>query len=144
MSSTVANNGEASKPLPKKMQECNRCKDAGYPNQMIGFEKIGRNETTGKTIWKLIDEEGNEHKHKFSEQSGSNWSNNVNSYNNNRTNFTYGKPIYRQRKVVDIATVTDIQKARELLSQGWEYKTSYAATISNIPHYILIKRITII
>lgn len=140
MSSTVTNNVEASKPLPKKMQECNKCKYAGFPNQMIGFEKIGQNETTGKVIWKLIDEEGNEHKHKFNEQNSNNNGNNNFNSDNNKTNFTYGKPIYRQKKAVDIASVTDIQKARELLLQGWEYKTSYAATISNIPHYILIKR----
>ncbi len=123
MSSTVANNVEASKPLQKKMQECNRCKDASYPNQMIGFEKIGQQETTGKTIWKLIDEEGNEHKHKFNKQNiNSNGNNDFNS-DNNKTNFTNGKQIFRQKKIVDIATVTDIQKARELLLQGWEYET---------------------
>jgi hypothetical protein len=38
---------------------------------------------------------------------------------------------------VDIAAVTDVAEARNLLASGWEYKTSYPATISNIPHYIL-------
>jgi len=37
-------------------------------------------------------------------------------------------------------SVTDIVEARNLLASGWEYKTSYPATISNIPHYILVKR----
>jgi hypothetical protein len=34
---------EASKLLQKeqnKMQECSRCKEAGFPNKLIGFEKI--------------------------------------------------------------------------------------------------------
>jgi hypothetical protein len=46
------------------MQECKRCKAAGLPNQMIGFEKVGENSNTGKIIWKLIDENGGEHIHK--------------------------------------------------------------------------------
>jgi hypothetical protein len=40
---STINQAEASKPVQqKKMQECNRCKTAGYPNQMIGFEKTGQ------------------------------------------------------------------------------------------------------
>ena len=50
------------------------------------------------------------------------------------------KPTFLRKKVVDIAAVTDVREAKELLLQGWEYKTSYPATISNIPHFILIKR----
>lgn len=46
------------------MQECNRCKAAGFPNQPIGFEKIGEDPVTGKAKWKLIDENGAEHVHK--------------------------------------------------------------------------------
>ncbi len=46
------------------------------------------------------------------------------------------KAIFQRRKVVDIATVTDIQEANKLLLQWWEYKTSYPATASNIPYYI--------
>jgi hypothetical protein len=42
--------------------------------------------------------------------------------------------------VIDIATVTDVQEAKKLLELGWEYKTSYPATIANIPHYILVKK----
>ena len=55
--STVVPQAEASKPQQqqKKMQECFKCKAAGFPNQLIGFEKIGENPTTGKSIWKLID-----------------------------------------------------------------------------------------
>jgi hypothetical protein len=57
---------EAPKPLQqKKMQECNRCKAAGFPNQLIGFEKIGVGFATGKISWKLIDKNGVEQKHKF-------------------------------------------------------------------------------
>jgi hypothetical protein len=116
---------EASKPLQqKKMQECNRCKTAGYPNQMIGFEKTGQDPVTGKTIWRLIDENGAEHRHKFFQDS-------IQENNNNNI---------RRRRIVDIAAVEDIEEARKLLALGWEYKTSYPATISNVPHYVLVKR----
>jgi hypothetical protein len=108
------------------MQECNRCKAAGFPNQLIGFEKIGEDFATGKTSWKLIDENGVEHKHKFVQDS------------------PMEKPTattsFRRRRVVDIAAVTDVVEARKLLASGWEYKTSYPATIANIPHYVLVKR----
>ena len=57
---------EASKPLQqRKKQECNRCKAAGLPHRLIGFEKIGEDFATGKTSWKLIEQNGVEHKHKF-------------------------------------------------------------------------------
>jgi hypothetical protein len=39
-----------------------------------------------------------------------------------------------------LSAVTDLQEAKKLLEAGWEYKTSYPATIANIPHYILVKR----
>ncbi|MGN6624393.1 MAG: hypothetical protein ACTHKK_09660 [Candidatus Nitrosocosmicus sp.] len=103
----------------KKMHECNPCKNSGFPNQYISFEKI-ENPTTGKNIWKPIDEEGNEHKHKFTVQ------------NNKRE-------IFQRKKIVDIDSVTDIQEAKKLLLEGWEYKTSYPVTVSNLPHFILIK-----
>ncbi len=39
MSTTIP--AEASKP-PKKMQECKRrMQGSGYPNQLIGFDKVG-------------------------------------------------------------------------------------------------------
>ena len=115
---------EASKPLQqKKMQECNRCKTAGYPNQMIGFEKTGQNPSTGKINWRLVDENGTEHKHRFFQDS-----------------TLENSPTLRRRRVMDIAAVTDIEEARNLLASGWEYKTSYPATISNTPHFILVKR----
>jgi hypothetical protein len=38
---------EASKPQ-KRMKECNKYKATGFPNQLIGFEKIGEDPTTGK------------------------------------------------------------------------------------------------
>ncbi|MFL6423654.1 MAG: hypothetical protein ACJ71R_08695 [Nitrososphaeraceae archaeon] len=120
MSTTIQ--AEASKPQ-KKMQECNKCKAAGFPNQMIGFEKIGEDPITGKIIWKLVNENGQQHEHK----------------SNNQQN--YDKPPYfKRRRVVDISTVTDVQEAKKLLELGWEYNTSYPATIANIPHYILVRR----
>jgi hypothetical protein len=113
MSTTVQ--AEASKPQ-KKMQECNRCKAAGFPNQPIAFEKIGEDLSTGKIRWKLVDENGNEHVHRGASISA------------------------RRKRVVDIATVSDLGEARKLLALGWEYKTSYPATIANVPHYVLVKR----
>src|ERR671931_1832781 len=50
MSTTIQ--AEASKPQNKKMQECRRCKEAGFPNQLIGFEKSGEDPITGKIRWK--------------------------------------------------------------------------------------------
>ena len=105
---------EASKPQ-KKMQQCNRCAEAGFPGQMISFEKLGEDPVTGRMKWKLIDEIGAEHVHK-------------------------GAPTYKKKRIVDIATVADVAEARRLLVMGWEYKTSYPATIANIPHYVLVKR----
>ena len=122
--STTTIQAEASKPQ-KKMQECRRCKDAGFPNQPIGFEKIGEDPITGKIIWKLVNEDGRQHEHK----------------SNNQQQQNYDRPsTFRHRRVVDIATVTDVQEAKKLLELGWEYNTSYPATIANIPHYILVKR----
>ena len=125
MSTTIP--AEASKPS-KKMQECNRCKAAGFPNQLIGFEKIGEDPVTGKIIWKLINQNGEQHKHKSNNQ--------VDSSSLLRNE----KPAFQRKRVVDISTVTDLEEARKLLSSGWEYKTSYPATIANIPHYVLVKR----
>ena len=117
---------EASKPLQKKMQECKRCKATGLPNQMIGFEKVGENSNTGKIIWKLIDENGGEHTHKHIQD------------------LPIDRPpsatLFKRRRVVDIAAITDVSEAKKLLASGWEYKTSYPATIASIPHYVLVKR----
>ncbi len=121
MSHTI-NQAEASNPLyQKKMRECTICNSAGFPQQLITFQNIGQDPTSGKTIWKPIDEDGNEHKHKSNTQ-------------------VIGKPTFHRKRIVDIAAVTDVQETRKLLSEGWEYKTSYPATISNIPHFILVKR----
>src|SRR5436309_13311320 len=110
---STINQAEASKPLQqKKMQECNRCKTAGYSNQMIGFEKTGQDPVTGKNTWRLVDENGTEHRHKFLQD----------SIQENPGNI-------RRKRVVDIAAVADIGEARKLLASGWEYKTSYPATI---------------
>jgi hypothetical protein len=127
--STVSQ-AEASKPQQqKKMQECFRCKAAGFPSQTIGFEKIGQDSTTGKNIWKLIDENGTEHKHKILLDS----TQQSQPYRNDR-------PIFRRRRVVDIAAVQEVEQVRKLLAQGWDFQTSYPATLSNIPHYILVKK----
>jgi hypothetical protein len=42
--------------------------------------------------------------------------------------------------VTDIAAITDVEEARKLLAQGWDFQTSYPATLANIPHHILVKR----
>ena len=125
MSTTTTVQAEASKPQVNKMQECRRCKDAGFPNQLIGFEKIGEDPMTGKIRWKLVNEDGQQHEHKSNIQ---------------QQQQNYDRPVFKRRRVVDIATVTDVQEAKKLLELGWEYNTSYPATIANIPHYILVKR----
>ncbi|MDQ3908967.1 MAG: hypothetical protein M3232_00995 [Thermoproteota archaeon] len=116
MSTTVQ--AEASKPQ-RKMQECNRCKAAGFPNQPIAFEKLGEDPATGRVKWKLVDENGNDHVHKGGTQLPT---------------------TIRRKRIVDIATVVDVSEARKLLALGWEYKTSYPATLANVPHYVLVKR----
>lgn len=112
---------EASKPL-KKMQECNKCKNAGFPNQIISFEKAGEDMYSGKAMWKLLDENGQTHSHKI------------------RPTTENGNFFLKRRKIVDISTVTDIEEARKLIHAGWEYKTVFPATLENIPHYVLVKR----
>jgi len=149
--SAIISEAEASKPQQqqKKMQECFKCKAAGFPNQLIGFQKVGEDVVTGKNIWKLINENGVDHKHKYL-QSGEesspqqqqqqlyhngNYIKTNNNYSNNNS-----RPIFRRRRVVDIATVADVEDARKMLAQGWDFQTSYPATISNIPHYVLVRR----
>lgn len=132
MSSTSVIHADASKPQ-RKMQECNRCKAAGFPNQPIAFEKIGEDPATGKIRWKLIDENGADHVHKTAAAAaGQNWSDSGDSGNSYLAS--------RRKRIVDIAAVTDVAEARKLLLLGWEYKTSYPATIANVPHYVLVKR----
>ncbi|HYX72987.1 MAG TPA: hypothetical protein VE732_09455, partial [Nitrososphaera sp.] len=92
----------------------------GFPNQPIAFEKVGEDLATGKVKWKLVDEYGNEHVHKGGTQ--------------------LATTAARRKRIVDIATVADVSEARKLLSLGWEYKTSYPATLASIPHYVLVKR----
>lgn len=96
------------------MQECNRCKAAGYRNQPIAFEKIWEDLASGKIKWKLVDRNGDEHVHKSAAES-------------------------RRKRVVDITTVLDVSEAKNLLAIGWEYRTSYPATLANLPHYVLVK-----
>lgn len=109
------------------MQECRTCNAAGFPNQLIGFEKIGEDPATGKISWKLINENGEQHKHKGNNQE------------NSSSLLQNEKPVLHHRRIVDISTVTDIEEVRKLLALGWEYKTSYPATIANTPHYVLVK-----
>lgn len=118
------NKAEASQPQ-RKMHECTRCKSAGFPEQMIWFKKI-ENGYDDKISWKLMDGNGLEHIHKYKTQ----------SIVKNETT----EPKIRRKKVIDIFTVSDIDEARRLLREGWEYKTSYPATLTNIPHYVLVKR----
>jgi hypothetical protein len=80
-----------------------------------------------------------DHKHKFVVQN-SNDNNNDHATAAAAHNENKSTTIFKRRRIVDIATVTDVEQAKKLLSLGWEYKTSYPATISNIPHYILVKR----
>ena len=56
--------------------------------------------------------------------------------NTNTTN----RPIFRRRRVVNVAAITDVEDARSCSAQGWDYQTSYPATISNIPHYVLVRK----
>jgi hypothetical protein len=116
---TTTIQAEPSKPQNKKLQECKRCNAAGFPNQLIGFEKVGEDPITGKISWKLVTGNGEEHKHK--------------NYQSDK------KPVFKRRRILDISAVTDLEEAKKLLALGWEYKTSYPATIAKIPHYILVK-----
>jgi GTP:adenosylcobinamide-phosphate guanylyltransferase len=129
MSTTLE--AEASKPL-KKMQECNKCKSAGFPNQMISFEKAGEDSYSGKVIWRLLDGNGQLHVHKSVGHIGS-------GLGNGNNNSPYPS-LFKRRKLVDINTVTDLEEARKLIKSGWEYKTVFPATLENIPHYVLVKR----
>ena len=118
------NQAEASQPQ-KKMHECIRCKSAGFPEQMIWFKKV-ENGYNDKTFWKLMDDNGLEHIHKY-------------KISPMVKDEVSGQKI-RRKKVIDIFTVSDIDEARRLLKEGWEYKTSYPATLSNIPHYVLVRK----
>jgi hypothetical protein len=62
--------------------------------------------------------------------------NNNNVVNTGNTN----RPFFRRKRIVDIETVANIEEARKLLSQGWDFQASYPATLANIPHYILVKK----
>jgi len=148
--SAIISEAEASKPQQqqqKKMQECFKCKAAGFPNQLIGFQKVGEDVVTGKNIWKLVNENGVEHKHKYlqsgeesSQQQQQLYRNEHYIKTNNNNSDNNSRPIFRRRRVVDIATVADVEDARKMLAQGWDFQTSYPATISNIPHYVLVRR----
>ncbi|HEY9386747.1 MAG TPA: hypothetical protein VIP70_06890 [Nitrososphaeraceae archaeon] len=139
--STIVSQAEASKPQQqKKMQECFKCKAAGFPNELIGFEKIGEDPRTGKNLWKLIDENGIEHIHRYLQNTSTQQQQIYQSVDNNNNTNPVNRPVFRRRRVVDIATLTDVEEARKLLAQGWDFQTSYPATISHVPHYVLVRK----
>ena len=105
------------------MQECNKCKNAGFPNQLITFERSAEPSPSGKTFWKLLDENGQAHIHKNATQPS-----------------TSGNSLYKRRKIVDLSTVTVLEEARQLIKLGWELKSVFPATLENTPHYVLVKR----
>lgn len=47
-----------------KQEECNRCKNAGHPNQIIGFKKSNKISENGKVLWDLVNQDGSDHMHK--------------------------------------------------------------------------------
>jgi len=98
------------------MQECNKCRNAGFPEQMISFEETGQDAYSGKVMWRLLDEDGQIHIHR------------IRPIIENRNSFP------KRKKIVDISTVTDIEEARKLIRSGWEYKTVFPATLENTPH----------
>ena len=51
----------------------------------------------------------------------------------------FSKSPFKDKSVTDIVIVTDIEEARKLLALGWEYQTSYSASMDNIPHFVLRK-----
>jgi hypothetical protein len=51
---------------------------------------------------------------------------------------TTSRPLFRRRRIVDLATVADVEEARKLLAQS--ISASHPATIANIPRYILTRR----
>jgi hypothetical protein len=51
---------------------------------------------------------------------------------------TTSRPLFRRRRIVDLASVADVEEARNLLARG--ISVSYPATIDNTPRYILTRR----
>ena len=119
--SNILNQAEVSTSLyQKKMRECPICKSAGFSEQLIS-----------KIWWKTSLPE---------KPSGGPLIKMVTNTSISAIYQILRRHTFLRKKVEDIAAVTDVREAKELLLQGWEYKTSYPATISNIPHFILIKR----
>ena len=51
---------------------CNKCKDSGFPSELIKFEKNGT-KPDGSVKWKVLNaSDGTEHKHRANESKGSN------------------------------------------------------------------------
>lgn len=94
MSNTI-NQSAASNPLPQKRWENAMHAKMQVPQPTDWFWENRRGPHNWKSTWKPIDEDGNEQKHKFNLQ------------NTNRQKF-------QPRKIVDIATVTDIQGSKEI------------------------------
>jgi hypothetical protein len=84
------------------MQECKRCKTTGFPNQMIGFEKLGKIPIQGKIIWKLIDENGKEHTHKH-----------IHNLPIDNT-MPPSATSFKRRRIVDIAANTDVSEGKKV------------------------------
>lgn len=119
--SSVLNQAETSNPLQKKMRECTICKNAGFHEQMISFQNAGDDSTTGKIIWKPIDQNGNGHKHKF-------------------VNENSKKSIVPKKESCRYCSSNGCPRGKKSTTSGWEYKISYPATIASTPHFILIKK----
>ena len=81
-----------------------RCENVLYVKALVFKNSVSHSKIwvedpiTQKTIWKPIDENGNEHKHKFNIPDTK-------------------KPTFLRKKVIDIAAVTDVREAKELLLQ---------------------------
>jgi|GEM_PF-3773319 len=48
----------------KKLSECNRCRDAGFPTQIIGFVKTDKVKPDFEHFWKSLNEDLSRHAHK--------------------------------------------------------------------------------
>lgn len=48
----------------KQLTECNRCKAAGFPSQMIAFEKTTKTKPDGQPVWLLLNSDMSGHVHK--------------------------------------------------------------------------------
>jgi hypothetical protein len=93
-------------------------------------------------VWRLIDENGAEHKHRYpraldaqqpqyDQQFTNNNNNVVNTGNTNR-------PFFRRRRIVDIETVADIEEARKLLSSMKQTHENKIAKVVWAIYYLMM------